>query len=117
MSLKDKIRLRNFEEYWDKKGRRDMFTWMHRYLRLHSELLVDSDYKKIYDYCLNTLIAYIKKDGIDRKVEDSEIGDLIEVLADIFNRDNVEYVNKYKPVVDELYNCWKEYPTANEIRV
>ena len=29
--------------------------------------------------------------------------------ADIFNKENAESVNKYKPLVEELYNTWEEY--------
>lgn len=77
MTLKEKRKVRRFERYWKKQGRKDLFTWVHRYLRLHSEL-----------------------------------------LADIYNRNGAEQVNKYKPLVDDLYKFWKENPnTIHDIRI
>ncbi len=37
MRVKEKIKIRRFERYWNKQGRKDLFTWVHRYLRLHSD--------------------------------------------------------------------------------
>ena len=62
MASKEKIKTRRFKKYWEKQGRKDLFTWVHRYLRLHNELLVDNVYQDIYDYCRNALKEYLKKD-------------------------------------------------------
>ena len=118
MRSKDKKDIRRFERYWEKQGRQDMFTWVHRYLRLHRELLEDSAYQSLYDFHRATLILYLRKDLNDNKTDDAKLGELIDVLADIFNRNEAERVNKYKPVVDELYKVWKENPKLlNNIRI
>ena len=108
MTLKQKVC--RLERYWKKQGRKDMFTWVHRYLRLHSELLEDSIYKEMFDYYRNTLIAYSKKDIKDKKSDDTQLGELVDVCADIFNKNAAVRVNKYKPLVEELYSFWKENP-------
>ncbi len=110
MTLKGKLNVRRLERYWKKQGRKNTFTWVYRYLRLHSELLEDSVYQALYDYHRNTLIAYLKRDVNRKNTSDKEYGELIDVLADIYNRNGAERVNKYKPFVDELYRFWKENP-------
>ena len=118
MTLKEKWKFRRFERYWHKQGRKDLFTWVHRYLRLHSELLDDSVYQEMFDYHRNTLIAYVKRDVKRKNTTDKEYGELIDVLADIYNKNGAERVNKCKPLVDELYNFWKENPDAiHDIRI
>ena len=94
MTLKEKIKYRRFEKYWKKHGRKDLFTWVHRYLRLHNEVLADSVYQNMYDYHRNTLIAYLKKDVNNKKFDDTTLGELVDVLADIFNKEEAELVNK-----------------------
>ncbi len=110
MKLKDKIKTRRIDKYWEKQGRKDLFTWVHRYLRLHNELLVDNVYQNIYDYYRSTLILYLKKDVRNKKLTDEKLGELVDVLADIFNKDAADRVDEYKVVVDELYKSCKEYP-------
>ncbi len=118
MRSKDKKEIRRFEKYWEKQGRKDLFTWVHRYLRLHSELLEDSVYQSLYNFHRDTLIAYLKKDINDKKTDDVKLGEVIDVLADIFNKNEGELVNKYKPVVDEIYEFWKEHPNViSDIRI
>ena len=112
MTLKEKLKISHIKRYWKKHGRKNLFTWIHRYLRLHSELLVDSIYKNIYDYICNTLVAYLKKDVKNRKLDDIQLGEVIDALADVFNKVEAERVNKYKAVVDDLYEFWKENPCA-----
>ena len=54
----------------------------------------------------------------DKKYSDKQLGGVLDVLADIFNKDAVEYVNSYKPLVVLLYNCWKKEPKRiREIRI
>ncbi|MBE5733487.1 MAG: hypothetical protein E7347_00375 [Clostridiales bacterium] len=110
MKISEKLNARRFERYWEKKGRKDMFTWVHRYLRLHIELLDDSVYQEIYDYYRNTLIEYVKKDIGDKKIDNEKLGELVDTLANIINKDHADVVNKYKVVVDEIYDFWKRYP-------
>lgn len=118
MRLKEKLKIRRIGKWWKKQGRKDLFTWVHRYLRLHKELLADSVYQNMYDYHRNTLIAYLRKEVRDKKSEDEKLGEVVDVLADIFNSENAERVNKYKPVVDELYDFTKKNPTTiNDIRI
>ena len=118
MGLKDNIKVRRFDRYWEKRGKRDMFTRVHRYLRLHCELLEDSVYKDMYDYHRNTLIAYLRKDTKGKKYSDKQLGEVLDILADMFNKESVEYVNKYKPLVKLLYNHWKKDPNRiREIRI
>ncbi len=63
----------------------------------------------MYEYFRKTLIAYLRKDIKDKKSDDIKLGELIEVLADIFNKEGAEQVNKYKSTVDELYVVWLKY--------
>ena len=114
MSLKN----RHFQQYWEKQGRKDAFTWMHRYLRLHSELLSDSIYQKMYDYHRNTLIAYLKTDIKNMRFNDEQLGAIVDHLADVFNQDNAKQVEKYEPLIAAMYAYRKEYPDEiDEIRI
>lgn len=61
MNLKFKLKVRRFEKYWKKRGRKDLFTWLHRYLRLHNDLLEENVYQSMYDYFRKTLVWHIKK--------------------------------------------------------
>ena len=108
MKLKDKIKIRRFNKFWEKQGRKDMFTWAHRYLRLHSDLLEDNVYQIIYDFVRNELTNYLKNDIDLKNVDDLKLNEIIDALADAFNEKEYESVNKYKPLVDELYNHYKE---------
>ena len=118
MDSKEKKNNFSFDRYWKKQGRKDLFTWVHRYLRLHSELFVDSVYQNIYDYCRNTLIAYLKKDMDNKKINDEQLGGIIDVLTDIFNENQAERVNKQKSLVEELYKFFKAHPNAiKDIRI
>lgn len=118
MTLKGKLKVRRFERYWNKHGRKNMFTWVHRYLRLHSELLQDNVYQEMFNYHRNTLIAYMKRDVKRKDTSDKEYGEVIDVLADIFNQNGAERVNKYKTLVELLYKFWKENPDMiKDIRI
>lgn len=118
MTLKDKLRLRRFKKYWKKQGRKDWFTWIHRYLRLHKELLEDSIYQSIYDYVRDTLITYLKRDVGSEFMGDKEYGEIIDSFADIFNKSSPEQVNKYRSVVESLYEFDKKNPTLKkELRI
>ncbi|MBR2341751.1 MAG: hypothetical protein IKA72_05030 [Clostridia bacterium] len=118
MTLEEKMEIRRFQRYWKKEGRKRMFTWVHRYLRLHSELLDDSVYQQMFDYHRNTLIAYFKRDVKRKDTSDKEYGEVIDVLADIYNQNGAERANKYKSLVEELYRFFKEHPNAmRDIRI
>ena len=116
MKLKEKIKIFLFKRKWKKEKRKECFTWVHRYLRLHSELLADSIYQEMYDYHRNTLIAYHNKEMKNNK--NINWGEAIDVLADMFNRRSPERVNEYKTLVEELYRFWKKNPNKiNKIRI
>lgn len=108
MTLKVKLHIWRMERYWKKYGRKDLCTWVHRYLRLHGELLEDSIYQEMYKFNRNKLIEYYKRDVKLKNTDDTEYGELIDVLADIFNKTGSERVNKYEQIVDILYRCWKK---------
>lgn len=114
----NRFRAWRLERWWKKRGRKDAFTWTHRYLRLHGELLEDPIYKEMFDYHRATLVAYLKRDVKRNNMDDEQLGELVDVLADIFNKSSAERVNAYKPMVDELYNTWKNTPDMlKDIRV
>ena len=46
MDRKEKRKIRCFERYRFKRGRKELFTWLHRYLRLNKDLLEDNIYKE-----------------------------------------------------------------------
>ena len=97
MTLKEKIKVRRLERYWKKQGRKDLFTWVHRYLRLHSELLDDGVYQEMFDYHRKTLIAYVKRDVKRKNTTDKEYGELIDVLADIYNKNGLHLFTRSAP--------------------
>lgn len=116
MEIKEKSKVSRFKKYWVKQGKKDLFTWLHRYLRLHSELLFDSGYQNMYNYYRKTLITYVKKDIDNINVDDSKLGELVDFFADVFNKNSPELVNKYKQLVEELYKISKDNPNIiNEI--
>ena len=72
----------------------------------------------MYNYHRDTLIAYLKRDVKGKNTIDKEYGEMIDELADIFNRNSAERVNKYQSLVETLYNHWKENPALNhDIRI
>ncbi len=110
-------KISRYKEYREKKARKDLATWVHRYLRLHSELLEDKIYKDIYDHFRNELITYLREDvDNDKTITDAELGNLADILANIFNEHEAERVNKEKPTVNLLYEIWKyDENTTNNI--
>ncbi|MBQ3220018.1 MAG: hypothetical protein IJB32_05455 [Clostridia bacterium] len=114
MKIIDKINEQRAQKYWNKQGKKDMFTFVHRYLRLHNELLADRDYQSMYDYFRSTLMESLKTDLKNEKLNDWKLGELVDDFADDFNNNEPELVNKYKEVVEELYKAWKENP--NEVK-
>ena len=104
------LKVRRFERYWKKQGRKDAFTWVYRYLRLHQELLADSVYQNLYDYHRNTLIAYLKKDIKNSNLDDTQLGEFIDVCSDFYNQCFPDRTEKYKLVVEFLYKMEKNTP-------
>lgn len=49
-----------------------------------------------------------------RGTSDEEYGKLIDVLADIFNRNCEERVNRYKAIIENHYSFWKENPNLEK---
>ena len=115
--LFQKLKTRRIERWWNKYGRKDAFIWTYRYLRLHRELLEDPVYQEMFDYHRAALMAYLKRDLKNKNMKDEESGELVDVLTDIFNRSAAERVNAYKPMIDNLYDIWKNTPDKiKEIR-
>jgi Ran GTPase-activating protein (RanGAP) involved in mRNA processing and transport len=108
MTLKEKIKVYRFKKYWKKQGKQDLSTWVHRYLRLHSELIEDDTYKQIYDYHRNQLIKFIQHDIVNKFFSNADLGNLIDSIADTFNQSEYDRVNEYKALVDELYILWED---------
>ena len=109
MILIDRFRVWRVERRWKKYGRKEMFTWVYRYLRLHKELLEDSIYKEMYDYHRNTLIAYAKRDTKDKTLTEEQLGEMIDVYSSIVGRSEPAQVNRYKWLVEELHGTWNEF--------
>lgn len=108
MSLKEWIRRRREKRYWEKYGKKKFCARVHRYLRLHSELLEDEIYRDMFLYYRKELIECYRKEGSfakDREEEKCE--QHVDILADIYSRNWEESVNEYKPVVDQLYENWE----------
>ena len=77
-------------------------------------MLEDNIYKEMYEYYRNTLIKYFRRDVKQRGTSDEEYGKLIDVLADIFNRNCEERVNRYKAIIENHYSFWKENPNLEK---
>ncbi len=86
---------------------KELFTWTHRYLRLHEELLEDPIYKNMFERNRIILVSYLKKDIKSNRMTDEQLGELVDALADVFNKSYAERVNTYKPIVEDLYELWK----------
>ncbi len=110
MNKEEHIKTRSIIKYWTNYGRKIIFTWVYRYLRLHNELLTDNVYQEIYDYHRNTLIAYHKKRTTLKEFDEQEYCNVFDSITDMYNKTNAKQVNKYKWLVDELYKFWKESP-------
>ena len=106
-------KVKNNEKIWQKGTGKRIATWVHRYLRLHAELLEDAIYKDIYDYHRGMLIACLKRKTKKKRATDEDLGELADVLANIFNRSSPDRVNAYKPLVDTLYTVWRICPEKN----
>lgn len=111
----EKLKWKRMEKRWEKCGRKDLFTWIHRYLRLHQELLEDPIYKDMFYYHRATLVAYAKRDIKDLKTGEEELLELVDLVADDFNRSNADRVNACKPLVEELYKKWNDPDREKEI--
>ncbi|MBQ8657743.1 MAG: hypothetical protein IJ506_01270 [Clostridia bacterium] len=114
MTMKERLKMRRLERNLKKDARKNILTWVHRYFRLHIELLEDGVYKEIYEYHRKTLIEYLKRDLKGAKLDDTQLGELVDSVADIFNKNAAERVNKYKSLVDELYIFWQENPDVKD---
>lgn len=90
-----------------KGWKKDLATWVHRYLRLHPELMTDALYEDMYKKFLSALVKAVREDFHYRKKEEPFLEKLIEVMADEFNKENEERVNEYEPVVEELRKVWE----------
>ena len=96
--------LRNRKGY--KGWKKDLATWVHRYLRLHSELRKDEVYEDMYEKFRSALVQAVREDFHYGKKDEKKLEGLIDLLADEFNKENAERVNGYQPVVEELRKTW-----------
>ena len=90
---------------------KNVYTLVHRYFRLHQELLEDSIYKSIYDCIRNELIIKVERDMKKKNLNHSVTGIVIDAVADSFNEENQEFINEQKRYVDLLYKVWTEEET------
>ncbi len=105
------LKIMRIERRANKHGREELCKQIHRYFRLHRELLEDSVYKEIYDYYRATLIVYLKKDLRDNMLDDAGIGDLIDMFADYYNKKHAaENTTACRAVIDERYKTWQKLP-------
>ena len=112
------MNIKKFEKYWKKQGRKSLFMWVYRYLRLHKELLEDSVYKEMFEYHRATILVYMKRDFGNEETSDEESGELLDFVTDAFNGVSAERLNAYKPLVESLYQFWKSNPEERrEIRI
>ncbi len=65
------------------------------FLREHPELLEQADYKRVYDEMLE-VVFFLSQGHLRREQKDLELRELLEFLADLFNRENREGVVKFK---------------------
>ena len=107
MSLIYRLKVRKLDKYL-RNRQKELYTWIHRYLRLHGELLEDEIYQKMYDYNRNALINIYKKEINRKDVNDMRYGELADNLADIFNKHAADRVNERRPTVERCYNLWKK---------
>lgn len=113
-----KFKMWRADRRWKKYGRREYFTWLHRYFRLHRELLEDPVYKDMYEYYRATLIAYRKRDGKKCSIDESLLGESIDVYADVLNFECAEGVNAYKNTIERTHSLWKnDTNMIKEIRI
>ena len=90
-----------------KKREKQLFAWGYRYLRLHSELLEDSVYARMYKIFRLSVVRELRK---KRKMyEDSEeiVGELADTIADKFNKKNMKRVNKYELMIKVIRGLYK----------
>ena len=102
--LRARPSFRRLEEEW----RIEWFTWVHRYLRLHQEMLDDKAYQDIYAHTRNVLAMDFKRQVRDECLTDEDYGELVDTFADLYGEDHPEKVNKRVVLVEFLYKCWVE---------
>ena len=91
---------------WEKMGRNERTIWMHRYFRLHKELLNDPVYKTVYDRNRLRVIERIQQRSQEHR-DSEELGDFIDWMADAYNDFAAKKVNRYQPIMEENYVIWK----------
>ena len=90
-----------------KEQKKNLFIWGHRYIRLHKELLADDFYKDMYNKFRCALIENARKKLGGLRKSKEEYGKWIDDLADIYNRDHAEEVNKFAFILEEMREVWK----------
>ena len=102
-----KWRAKRIKMKWEREEKYKLYNKIYRYLCLHKELLEDPVYEKLFYFCRIGIIAYLKNDRKMGKKPDEELGELLDVLTDIYNRSYADSVEEYKPVVEGFYKSWR----------
>ena len=108
MISEKRARIQRFNQCLANWRNKEHSAWIHRYLRLHGELLEDPVYKMMFEFYRAKQISYLKKNAKRKNKNDAQLGELVDVLADIFNRYSPDRVNAYKWEVESLYRIWKK---------
>ena len=110
-NIEDIEGLKEVERYLEEYVQKVVFKNIHRYLRLHKELLKDSVYTRLYNHVRKNLIASSMHEHGETGAEAEEKrGILLDVLADIHNQENAKKVNQYKVDVERFYEVFKKFP-------
>ena len=96
--------------YYKKETRRAMFKIVHCYLRMHSELLEDSLYQKIYDHHRKELVLYQKRRLEPEEYDEELVGFVLDRMADMQIREERSKIEKYQRFVKLLRTEWTESP-------
>ena len=84
------------------------YYWIHRYLRLHSELLEDDIYRELYDMARHMRIVRHKNKFGWKDEDEKAIGEVLDMSADFLNKESPDEVKKWKPIVRIFYEGIKQ---------
>lgn len=84
------------------KQKEELFTWGHRYLRLHKELLADCFCAYMYQKFRSVLIEQLRKKLGGYGKTQEEFGEFVDSLADMYNREHAEEVHKFTCVLEMM---------------
>ena len=67
----------------------------------------DPIYLDMYLYFRKALAEFLKVDLKYKKETIESLSELVDILADIFNRTGADRVELYKPIVEAIYRIWQ----------